>query len=112
MPVLLLVGVGLCIATVSLWGQTHRMLAIPAHYRSRMTSVNMMVFQISGVLGPALAGWGLASLSVHAVYGWFGLGLFGVGFGCFLVPGYRASLSLPHDQASGHYGRIHPELFR
>lgn len=110
--VALLGVVGLCIATVSLVGQTHRMLAIPPHYRSRMTSVNMMVFQVAGVLGPALAGWGLGSLSVHAIYGWFGLGLFTVGLGYFAVPGFRAFLSLPHDEASGHYGRTHPELFR
>ncbi len=104
--------VGLCISNVSLVGQTHRMLAIPPNYRARMTSVNMMAFQVAGVLGPALAGLGLAAVSVHAVYLAFGTGLFMVGWGYFLVPGYRGFLNLPHDQASGYYGRMHPELFR
>ncbi|MCZ8076613.1 MAG: MFS transporter, partial [Paucibacter sp.] len=55
---------GACIATVQMVGQTHRMLAIPQAFRSRMTAVNMMVMQVAGVLGPGLAGLGLLRLGV------------------------------------------------
>jgi MFS family permease len=102
---------GLCIATVVMVGQTHRMLAMPADFRARMTAVNMMVMQVSGTLGPALAGLGLSYLHVDHLYVAFGVGLFVVGLGYLWVPGYRDFLNLPHDEAQGLYGREHPQLF-
>ncbi|HSI59426.1 MAG TPA: MFS transporter [Ideonella sp.] len=103
---------GFCIATVQMVGQTHRMLAMPQDFRARMTAVNMMVMQVSGVLGPGLAGVALTLGSVHQVYAAFGAALFVVGLGYMLVPGYRAFLELPHAQAAGHYAREHPALFK
>jgi len=103
---------GACIATVQMVGQTHRMLAIPQAFRSRMTAVNMMVMQVAGVLGPGLAGLGLLRLGVDWIYLLFGLGLFLVGLAYRWVPGYRDFLNLPHEQAEGWYARQHPQLFR
>ncbi len=114
-PLLLMLGFGLfgaCIATVQMVGQTHRLLAMPQSYRARMTAVNMMAMQVAGVLGPGLAGMTLLRSDVDAVYGLFGLGLFVVGLGYLAVPGYRAFLNLPHEQAEGHYARHYPQLFR
>jgi MFS family permease len=106
---------GACMATVNLVGQTHRMLAMPQAFRARMTAVNMMVMQVSAMLGPAVAGVALVHGElggIDGVYGLFGLGLFVAGLGYQLVPGYKAFLSLPHAQAEGHYERYHPDLFR
>ena len=50
--------------------------------------------------------------SVDGAYGLFGLGLFLVGLGYVLVPGYREFLNLPHRQAEGRYARDYPALFR
>lgn len=103
--------IGLSVATVVMVGQTHRMLAMPPDFRSRMTAVNMMVMQVSGMLGPGLAGLSLASMNVDRVYLLFGAGLFLVGLGYTRVPGYRQFLNLAHDEAQGFYARHHPELF-
>ena len=113
-PVLMVLAfaiLGACIATVQMVGHTHRMLAIPQAYRSRMMAVNLMVMQLSGVLGPGLAGVALLRGSVDWVYAAFGLGLFLVGLGYLRVPGYREFLDLPHEQAEGFYARRHPTLF-
>lgn len=103
---------GGCIATVQMVGQTHRMLAMPQAFRARMTAVNMMVMQVAGVLGPGLAGMVLLRGSVDSAYWLFGLGLFLVGLGYVLVPGYREFLNRPHAQAEGLYARDYPALFR
>lgn len=114
-PVLLLPAfalVGFCISTVQMVGQTHRMLAMPQAFRARMTAVNMMAMQVAGVIGPGLAGSLVAGAGVHWAYAACGVGLFCVGLGYLKVPGYRAFLDLPHEQAEGHYVREHPALFR
>lgn len=103
--------VGGCIATVQTVGHTHRMLAMPQDFRARMTAVNMMVMQVAGILGPGLAGVGLAAFDVDQVYMAFGLGLFVVGLGYRRVPGYQRFLDMPHAEATGFYGREHPALF-
>jgi hypothetical protein len=92
-------------------GHTQRMLAIPQDFRARMTAVNMMVMQVAGILGPGLAGAGLAAFHVDAVYIAFGAGLFLVGLGYRRVPGYRQFLDMPHAEAAGFYGREYPALF-
>lgn len=102
---------GACVSTVQMVGQTHRMLAMPAEFRSRMTAVNMMVMQVGGIIGPAIASGGLGIMSVDGVYLAFGIALLCVGLGYTLVPGYREFLSLSHDDAKDHYARKHPHLF-
>jgi len=109
--VLALTLTGGCIATVQTVGHTQRMLAIPQDFRARMTAVNMMVMQVAGILGPGLAGVGLAAFQVDAVYIAFGAGLFLVGLGYRRVPGYQRFLDMPHAEAAGFYGREYPALF-
>ena len=109
--VVALTMVGGCIATVQTVGHTHRMLAMPQDFRARMTAVNMMVMQVAGILGPGIAGIGLAVFHVDQVYAAFGAGLFLVGLGYRRVPGYRRFLDMPHDEAAGFYAREHPALF-
>ncbi len=104
--------IGGCVMTVQTVGHTQRMLAIPQDFRARMISVNMMVMQVAAVLGPGLAGVGLARLHVDQLYMAFGAGLFLVGLGYQRVPGYRRFLELPHNEAAGFYGREHPDLFK
>lgn len=105
-------GFGLCIAVVQMVGHTHRMLAMPPDFRARMTAVNMMVMQVAGVLGPALAGGALAWVSVHQVYLAFGLALAVAAWGYRRVPGMREFLNRPHAEVEGLYARQHPGLFR
>ncbi len=110
--VVMLTIVGACISTVQMVGQTHRMLAMPQQFRARMTSVNLMVMQLAGVLGPGLAGLGLAAYDVDAVYLVFGIALFVVGLGYRRVPGYQAFLNQSHEEATGFYEREYPALFQ
>lgn len=109
--VVALTAIGMCVMTVQTVGHTHRMLATPQHFRARMSAVNMMAMQVAAVLGPGLAGAGLALFHVDQVYLACGVGLFLVGLGYRHVPGYRRFLTLPHDEAAGFYGREHPALF-
>jgi len=106
-----LVPFGVCVATAQLVGQTHRLLAIPSDFRSRMMAAHIMVMQMSGVIGPALAAAALAPLGVDMVYVVIGVALLILGFGYALIPGYRAFMRMSHEEVKGHYGRAHPELF-
>jgi MFS family permease len=107
----ILAFVGICLATSQLVGQTHRMLAIPTSFRARMTSVQIMVMQIAGTIGPAVAGIGIDVLGIDRLYMIFGFAVLLVGIGYSAVPGYRAFIGMPHDAVKGHYGRTHPHIF-
>ncbi|MEJ6002432.1 MFS transporter [Paucibacter soli] len=109
--VLALFGVGFANSCGVLAGQTHRMLAIPAHFRARLNAVSMMQLQVSAALGPALVGWALLHAKVSSVY--VAMGAIGAlsALGFALVPGLREMLSLEHEQVRDWYARQHPELF-
>jgi MFS family permease len=103
--------VGLCSATTSLVGKTHRMLARPLAYRARMSAAAIMTIQVSQTLGPALAGIALLHWSVRTVYVGFGLLSAASALGFFLVPGFRAFMALEHDEVDGWYGKAYPAAF-
>jgi len=103
--------VGVCAATTTLVGKTHRMLARPLAYRARMIAAAVMTIQVSQTLGPALAGIALAHWSVRTVYVVFGLLSAASALGFFLVPGFRAFMAMEHDEVDGWYGRRYPAAF-
>ncbi|STQ91277.1 MFS transporter [Iodobacter fluviatilis] len=111
---LLILGFGIAGFSMSvsqLVGQTHRQLAVPDHFRSRFSSVNMMVMQISGMLGPAIAGLTLGFLDISAVYTSFGICLLLITMLFPLVPGIQHFLALDHTEVKDWYGKLYPELF-
>ena len=79
--------VGVCAATTTLVGKTHRMLARPLAYRARMSAAAIMTMQVSQTLGPAIAGLALTHWSVRTVYVVFGLSSAVSALGFFLDPG-------------------------
>ena len=103
--------VGVCAATTTLVGKTHRMLARPLAYRARMSAAAIMTIQVSQTLGPALAGVALLHWSVRGVYVAFGLLSAASALGFFLVPGFRAFMALEHDEVDGWYGKRYPAAF-
>lgn len=103
--------VGLANSCGVLVGQTQRMLAIPAHFRARLSAAGMMTLNIAAAAGPALAGLALLQLSVSQVYLLFGLMAAISALGFVLVPDFRTLMSLDHEAAKGWYARRHPELF-
>ena len=103
--------VGVCAATTTLVGKTHRMLARPLAYRARMVAAAVMTIQVSQTLGPALAGMALTHWSVRTVYVVFGLLSAASALGFFLIPGFRAFMALEHDEVDGWYGRTYPAAF-
>ena len=103
--------VGVCAATTTLVGKTHRMLARPVAYRARMVAAAVMTIQVSQTLAPALAGLALTHSSVRTVYVVFGLLSATSALGFFLVPGFRAFMALEHDEVDGWYGRRYPAAF-
>lgn len=109
--VLALFGVGLANSCGVLVGQTHRMLAIPQHFRARVQAVGTMSLTVASALGPALAGLALTQASVASVYIGFGLaaGLSALGF--LLVPDFRLLMAQDHEMVKDWYARRHPELF-
>jgi len=105
------VFIGAAMTTVQMVGHTHRLLAMPPDFRARMTAVNIMVFQLAAIIGPALAGLGLSLWAIGPVYVAFGVCQCLLAFAYQQVPGYRTFLTMDHDQVLGHYVRTHPELF-
>jgi MFS family permease len=103
--------VGVCAATTTLVGKTHRMLARPLAYRARMSAAAIMTIQVSQTLGPALAGLALTHWSVRVVYVLFGLLSAASALGFFLVPGFRAFMAMEHAEVDGWYGRRYPDAF-
>jgi len=103
--------VGVSVATTTLVGKTHRMLARPLAYRARMSAASIMTVQISQALGPALAGVALAHWSVRTVYVAFGLLSAASALGFFLIPGFRAFMALDHDQVDNFYAKAFPHAF-
>lgn len=92
-------------------GQSHRMLAIPAAFRSRLNAVSMMSLQIATSIGPALTGLALTQASVSQVYIGVGLAAALSSLGFFWVPGLREMFAQDHEQVRGWYGHKHPHLF-
>ena len=103
--------VGVCAATTTLVGKTHRMLARPLAYRARMSAAAIMTVQVSQTLGPAIAGVALTHWSVRAVYVMFGLLSAVSALGFYVVPGFRAFMALEHDEVDGWYGKTYPAVF-
>jgi MFS family permease len=103
--------VGICAATTTLVGKTHRMLARPLAFRARMTAASVMTTQVSQTLGPAIAGLALAHASVREVYVAFGLLSAASAAGYFMIPGFRAFMALDHDAVDNWYGRTYPAVF-
>jgi predicted MFS family arabinose efflux permease len=113
-PALLLVGLlmaGVCNASMSLVGATHRALAIPRRYRVRMLAAGTVTTQVAGALGPALVGLALHSLSVKSVYGSFGLLMAVCAMGLALVPRLKEFLNLEHTEVVDWYARQYPRVF-
>ncbi|WP_349743615.1 MFS transporter [Roseateles cavernae] len=109
--VLALFLVGLANSCGVLVGQTHRMLAIPEHFRARLSSVGMMTMNIAAAAGPALAGLALLKLEVATVYFLFGLLSAASALGYLFVPDFKTLLTLDHEQVKDWYAHRHPELF-
>jgi MFS family permease len=103
--------VGICAATTTLVGKTHRMLARPLAFRARMSAAAIMTIQVSQTLGPAIAGLALTHWSVRVVYVVFGLLSAVSALGFFLVPGFRAFMALEHDEVDNWYGKTYPTAF-
>ncbi|MBB4844179.1 MFS family permease [Paucibacter oligotrophus] len=92
-------------------GQSHRMLAIPPEFRSRLNAVSMMSLQLAASLGPALTGLALSKYTVSQVYMGIGLAAALSSLGFFWVPGLREMFAQDHEQVRGWYGHKHPHLF-
>jgi len=113
-PVLLVAGLlmaGVCNASMSLVGATHRALAIPRNYRVRMLAAASVTTQAAGALGPALVGLALSSWRVDAVYATFGLLMATCAMGLVLVPRLKEFLSLEHADVIDWYSRQYPQVF-
>lgn len=96
-------AVGLFVTTAQLVGQTHRMLAAPKTFRSRMAGANMMVMQIAGVLGPSIAGICLTVWSPDGVLILFGICLSLVALMYVVVPNLKLFLGLSPDSIQDYY---------
>lgn len=107
-----LVVVGFCNACLGLIGATHRALAVPQAFRTRMYAATQMSTQFASVLGPALVGLALTRWSVDAVYTAAGLLMATSVLGFVLVPRFKEFLSTEHRQVVDWYALQYPEVFR
>lgn len=104
--------IGLCLSVTQLVGQTHRMLAMPAAYRSRMTAAHLTVAHAVAALAPALAGGLLQQASVSAVYLVLASAFALSGLLLLAVPGLGLFLQQDHHGVEGWYARKYPEAFK
>lgn len=102
---------GLSNATLLLVGLTHRTLARPRSFRSRMSGATMTLNQIASAAGPALAGMALVRWSIADVYEVFGFLTAIVASSILLIQGFRAFISLDHEEVEGWYERQYPTAF-
>ena len=103
--------IGLCLSVTQLVGQTHRMLAMPAAYRSRMTAAHLTVAHAVAALAPALAGGLLQQASVATVYLVLAVAFALSGLLLLAVPGLGLFLQQDHQGVEGWYARRYPEAF-
>jgi MFS family permease len=113
-PWFLLLALMLCGLSNSvsvLIGMTHRMLARPQAYRGRMSAVAMMATQLSGSIGPAIAGMALAQYDLNAVYIAFGILGGAIAGAIVFVPGFKELISLDHAHVENWYAKQYPHAF-
>ncbi|AMC34454.1 MFS transporter [Janthinobacterium sp. B9-8] len=109
--VLLFFLTGISNSALVLGGVTHRMLARPPEFRSRMMSVSMASSRLASSGGPLLAGACLMYLPLNNVYFLFGLLSAIVASALALTPGFKGFMSLSHAEVSNWYGREYPQAF-
>lgn len=102
---------GLCMSVTQLVGQTHRTLAIPAHFRSRMAAAQLTLAHLAATVAPAAAGMLLTQCRVDTVYLWMALGFIASGALLLAVPELGTFLRLDHEQVRNWYGRRYPRAF-
>jgi len=103
--------VGLGSSAMTLVGLTHRTLARPLAYRTRMSAGTILTTQVAASIGPAIAGVALHVWPVQWVYLAFGVLGALAALSLAAVPGFRAFMALSHEEVEGWYGREHPEAF-
>ena len=106
-----LVAAGFCNACLGLIGATHRALAVPRAFRSRMVAAQATATQLAGAIGPLLVGVALARWNVDVVYTAFGLAMAPILLGFTLVPRFKEFLTMEHGQIVDWYAREYPEVF-
>ncbi|MDC8786125.1 MFS transporter [Roseateles koreensis] len=103
--------IGLGMAVTQLVGQTHRMLAIPEHFRARMSAAQLTAAHVAAALAPALAGVLLQRWPVATAYLLMATGFLASGLLLLAVPGLGHFLRLSHEEVHNWYGRQHPQAF-
>jgi MFS family permease len=103
--------IGLCMSITQLVGQTHRMLAMPEEFRSRMTSGHQAVGRLAAIVAPALAGELLQHWPVTTVYLLLATGFLASGLLLLTIPELMPFLRLDHETVKGWYLRHYPGAF-
>jgi MFS family permease len=103
--------IGLCMSITQLVGQTHRMLAMPEEFRSRMTSAHQAVGRLAAIVAPALAAELLQHWPVTTVYLLLATGFLASGLLLLAVPELMPFLRLNHEAVKGWYLRQYPDAF-
>jgi len=102
---------GLCMSVTQLVGQTHRTLAVPEQFRSRMAAAQLTLAHLAASAAPAAAGALLAHWRVDAVYLCMAAGFLASGALLLAVPELGHFLRLDHEQVKDWYGRRYPKAF-
>jgi MFS family permease len=109
--VALFVLMGVCMSVTQLVGQTHRTLAVPEHFRSRMAAAQLTLAHLAATVAPAVAGALLVKWPVAVVYLWMAIGFLASGGLLLAIPELRPFLRLDHERVKNWYGLQYPEAF-
>ncbi|HEX7816830.1 MFS transporter [Dyella sp.] len=103
--------VGALNSLVVMMGYSRRIIATPHAFRTRMTAANIMLTQLAGLIGPALAGMGLRQWPVESIYLGFGIALALCSLGYLVTPDFRLFFQLDDAGLEGWYARRYPQAF-
>ncbi|MBE1162045.1 MFS transporter [Dyella acidiphila] len=103
--------VGFMNSIVVMMGYSRRILASPKRFRTRMMAVNVVVTQLSAIVGPALAGLWLMHWPISFVYLIFGITLLLGSAGYWVTPNFRTFLELDDKDVEGWYSTHYPHAF-
>jgi len=92
-------------------GQTHRNLAIPRPFRSRMNSVGLMANQVAQILASAVAGVALGHFTVSHTFIAFGIGHALCVLVFAAIPRYREFMNLDYGAVENWFAREYPSAF-
>ncbi len=111
LPVLAAFALGLSAAWINIPVGMRVTLAVPDHFRSRVSSIFALMFDASAPVGIGLGGALVAGFGVDAAMTSLGVAVLVVTPLLLLIPGFSAFFRSAPDKLSRHFEEVYPQAF-